>query len=35
MTAKKKRKKGDRREATVSPRSGDSTEAPVDPRGDA
>ena len=36
MTAKKKeRKKGDGREATESPRGGDSTEAPADPRGDA
>ena len=36
MTAKEKeRKKVDGREATESPRGGDSTEAPLDPRGDA
>ena len=36
MPAKKKeRKKGDGRESTESPRGGDSTEAPADPRGDA
>ena len=35
MAAKKKeRKKGDWREATESPRGGDSTEVPADPRGD-
>ena len=35
MTAKKKKKKGDGREATESPRGGDGKEAPADPRGDA